>query len=310
MSLNFGAKTTAAEVIDGVDLRGRTAIVTGGASGIGTETTRALAAAGARVIVAVRDVAKAKAVNAAVEVAELDLASIRSVDAFAAGVGGPVHILVNNAGVMAAPFTQTADGFELQFGTNHLGHFALVQGLLPRLLEGAAQAGEARVVSVSSAGHRRSDVHLDDPNFRDRPYDRWQAYGQSKTANVLLAVELDRRHAGDGIVANALHPGGILTPLQRHLSVAEQVELGWIDEQGRPLQDFKTTGQGAATSVYAAVSPDLSKRGGQYLEDCAVAAEYGGSGPFRGYMPYARDPKRAAELWERSEAWVEQARKG
>ncbi|MGI5175600.1 SDR family NAD(P)-dependent oxidoreductase [Dactylosporangium sp. CA-152071] len=309
MNANHGAKTTAAEVIDGVDLRGRTAIVTGGASGIGTETTRALAAAGARVIVAVRDVAKARGVVEA-EFAELDLASIRSVDAFVATVSGPVHILVNNAGVMAAPFTQTADGFELQFGTNHLGHFALVQGLLPRLLEGAAQAGEARVVSVSSAGHRRSDVHLDDPNFRDRPYDRWQAYGQSKTANVLLAVELDRRHTGDGIVANALHPGGILTPLQRHLSVEEQVELGWIDEQGRPLQDFKTTGQGAATSVYAAVSPDLAERGGQYLEDCAVAAEYGGSGPFCGYMPYARDPKRAAELWERSEDWVGQARKG
>ncbi|MEV4134981.1 SDR family NAD(P)-dependent oxidoreductase [Dactylosporangium sp. NPDC049742] len=309
MNGNLGAKTTAAEVIDGVDLSGRTAIVTGGASGIGTETTRALAAAGARVIVAVRDVAKAKGVVEA-EVAELDLASIRSVDAFVATVSGPVHILVNNAGVMAAPFTLTADGFELQFGTNHLGHFALVQGLLPRLLEGAAQAGEARVVSVSSAGHHRSDVHLDDPNFQDRPYDRWQAYGQSKTANVLLAVELDRRHAGDGIVANALHPGGILTPLQRHLSVEEQVELGWIDEQGRPLQDFKTTGQGAATSVYAAVSPDLAKRGGQYLEDCAVATEYGGSGPFRGYMPYARDPKRAAELWERSEDWVGRARKG
>ena len=217
-STPFGADTTAAEVIAGVDLSGRRAVVTGGASGIGVETARALAGAGAEVTIAVRNL-EAGAETAAdighgVEVARLDLDDPASVAAFAAGWDGPLHILVNNAGVMAAPLTRTAQGWELQFATNHLGHFRLASGLRHAL----AAAGGARVVSVSSGAHLRSDVIFDDLMFQHREYEPWSAYGQSKTANVLFAVEADRRWAGDGIRVNALHPGSIRTNLQRYVT--------------------------------------------------------------------------------------------
>lgn len=299
----FGARSTALEVVDGHDLSGRTALVTGGASGIGTETTRALAAAGARVLVAVRDPAKVEPVvsrlredtgNKAIEVVPLDLASQASVRSLT--LDGPLHILVANAGVMATPQLSTADGYELQFGTNHLGHFTLVTGLLDNM----RAAGGARVVMLSSTGHFRSDVDFDDPHFAHRPYDPWTAYGQSKTANVLFAVELFARYGKDGITANALHPGGILTNLQRHMTREEQIERGWFDEDGTPNAVFKSPEQGASTSVWAAVAPELEDVGGQYLEDCHIAVPWPGGDAMFGYKPYARDPEHAARLWDLS----------
>ncbi|MCC3762957.1 SDR family NAD(P)-dependent oxidoreductase [Glycomyces sp. TRM65418] len=288
----FHARTTAAEVLAGLDLTGKTALVTGGYSGIGLETTRALAAAGARVLVpARRPEAAAKALDDVpdAEVDELDLADLDSVRAFAdrrLADGRAVDMLICGAGVMACPETRTGPGWELQFATNHLGHFALVNRLMPLL-------GDARVVSVSSGGHGNSPIRWDDPHF-EQGYDRWKAYGQSKTANVLFAVELDRLAAASGIRAFALHPGAILTPLQRHIPLAEQREMGWIDEDGNPPERFKTTEQGAATQTWAATSPQLDGLGGLYLEDCEVAevTEEG-----RGVRPYAVDPDEATRLW-------------
>jgi NAD(P)-dependent dehydrogenase (short-subunit alcohol dehydrogenase family) len=309
MTQQFGHRSTALEVIEGHDLQGKDAIVTGGASGIGVETVRALAVAGARVVLAARNRAQADSVaatlrdetgSALIEVGELDLASLASVRAFVDGylaTGWPLNILINNAGVMATPQSATADGFELQFGTNHLGHFALATGLLPAL----RAAGTARVVSLSSIGHRRSDVLWDDINFGRRPYDPFVAYGQSKTANSLFAVGLTRRHAGEGITSNAVMPGGILTGLQKHMSREEQMALGWFDEQGTPNPRFKTPAQGAATSIYAAVSPDLEGRGGLYLEDCAEAKPWTAEAPMSGYLPYAVDAEHAERLWGVSE---------
>jgi NAD(P)-dependent dehydrogenase (short-subunit alcohol dehydrogenase family) len=312
----FGAGSTALEVIAGHDLCGREAIVTGGASGIGVETVRALAVAGARVTLAARNRAQAQEVAAslaiesgehiaesggAIDVRTLDLASLSSVRAFTADVltgERPLHILINNAGVMATPQSYTEDGFELQFGTNHVGHFALTTGLMPALLKAA---GTARVVSLSSIGHRRSDVHFDDVNFRERPYDPWAAYGQSKTANALFAVGLTQRYAGDGITSNAVMPGGIMTGLQKHLTRDEQMAMGWFDEHGTPNPRFKSTAQGAATSIWAAVAPELAGKGGLYLEDCAVAKPWTSEQPMSGYMPYALDPANAGRLWTLSE---------
>jgi NAD(P)-dependent dehydrogenase (short-subunit alcohol dehydrogenase family) len=288
----FNARTTAAEVLDGLDLHGRTAVVTGGYSGIGLETTRALAAAGAAVIVPARrpDVAvKALDGIAGTEVDDLDLADLDSVRDFAErrlADGRRIDMLVDNAGVMACPEERTAQGWELQFATNHLGHFALVNRLMP-LLE------SARVVSVSSSGHGITPIRWDDPHFATG-YDRWQAYGQSKTANVLFAVELDRLAAAAGVRAFALHPGAILTPLQRHVPLEEQRERGWRDEDGNPPDYFKSTEQGAATQTWAATSPQLDGLGGVYLEDCEVAevTEEG-----HGVRAYAIDPDEAARLW-------------
>jgi NAD(P)-dependent dehydrogenase (short-subunit alcohol dehydrogenase family) len=309
---------TALEVVREQDLRGKNAIVTGGASGIGVETVRALAAAGAAVTIAARNHPQAQDVAAtlredaageamAIDAMALDLASLASVRAFVAGyllLRRPLHILVNNAGVMATPFSRTADGFEMQFGTNHLGHFALTTGLLPALRE----AGESRVVCLSSIGHRRSDVDFDDPNFERRPYDPWIAYGQSKTADALFAVGLWQRHASDGITANAVHPGGILTGLQKHMSREEQMALGWFDESGKLNPRFKTPAQGASTSVWAATAPELRGRGGLYLEDCRIASPWTAERPMEGYLPYALDPDNAARLWELSETLVGAAR--
>ncbi len=305
----FGARSTALEVIAGHDLHGHEAIVTGGASGIGVETVRALAAAGARVVIAARDRAKADGVaqdvrgstgSNAVEVGDLDLGSLASVRRFVDGYlaqGRPLHILINNAGIMATPLAYTEDGFESQFSTNHIGHFALTVGLLPAL----KTAGTARVVSLSSIGHRRDGIHFDDLNFRQRPYEPFTGYGQSKTANALFAVGLTERHAADGITANAVMPGGILTGLQKHMSREEQMALGWFGESGTPNPRFKSTEQGAATSIWAAVAPDLEGVGGRYLEDCAIAEPWTAERPMSGYMPYALDPDDARRLWSVSE---------
>ncbi len=305
----FGARSTALEVVEGIDLTGRSAIVTGGASGIGVETVRALAVAGAAVTIATRSQAAAADVaemvtrahpSASVDVLELDLASLASVRAAAATYlsrGTPLDVLVNNAGVMATPLGRTAEGFELQFGTNHLGHFAFTVALLGAL----RRAGGARVVSLSSIGHRRSDLVADDPNYLHRDYDRWEAYGQSKTANALFAVALSERFAADGILSNAVMPGGILTGLQKHLSREDQEALGWLAADGTPNPRFKSPEQGAATSVWAAVAPELEGVGGRYLEDCAEASPMDPATPNVGYLPYAIDPGSAAVLWELSE---------
>jgi NAD(P)-dependent dehydrogenase (short-subunit alcohol dehydrogenase family) len=288
----FNARTTAAEVLAGLDLTGQTAVVTGGYSGIGLETTRALAAAGASVVVPARrpDVAAAALDGIAeAQVDELDLADLESVRGFAdrrLADGRGIDMLICGAGIMACPQTRTPQGWELQFATNHLGHFALVNRLMP-LLEAA------RVVAVSSGGHGLSAIRWDDPHF-EQGYDRWLAYGQSKTGNVLFAVELDRLAAAAGVRAFALHPGAILTPLQRHIPVAEQREMGWMDEDGNPPERFKNTEQGASTQTWAATSPQLKGLGGVYLEDCEVA-EVTEEGP--GVRAHAVDPDEAKRLW-------------
>ncbi|WP_339133162.1 SDR family NAD(P)-dependent oxidoreductase [Streptomyces sp. f51] len=298
----FGARSTADDVLEGVDLSGKLAIVTGGYSGLGLETTRALAKAGARVVVPARRPATAREALAGIDGAEtdeLDLADLDSVRAFAErflASGRVVDIVIDSAGVMACPETRVGPGWEAQFATNHLGHFALVNRLWP-----AIAPGGARVVSVSSAGHHNSGIRWDDVHWRTG-YDKWEAYGQAKTANVLFAVELDRRGRDFGVRAFSLHPGGILTPLQRHLPRAEMVERGWIDEDGTPLnpEGFKTPEQGAATQVWAATSPRLAGLGGVYCEDCDIAEPAPADGTRTGVSAYATDPEQAARLWELS----------
>lgn len=295
----FTAESTAAEVLAGVDLTGRRAVVTGGASGIGVETARALACAGAEVTLAVRDLAAGERTaadiagatgNDTVRVAPLDLADRASVAAFVAAWAGPLHMLINNAGVMASPLLRTPQGWEMQFATNHLGHFALATGLRRAL----AAAGTARVVSVSSSAHHRSPVVFDDIHFERRPYDPWSAYGQSKTANVLFAVEATRRWAEDGITVNALMPGGIRTNLQRHVS---EEELERLRAAAGGASVWKTPQQGAATSVLVAASPLLDGVGGRYFEDCNEAV-VGVLSARNGVAEYALDPDAAARLWQ------------
>ncbi|SDU63630.1 SDR family NAD(P)-dependent oxidoreductase [Jiangella alkaliphila] len=296
----FGAKSTATEVLAGVDLTGRLGIVTGGYSGIGLETTRALATAGAHVVVPARRPDRAVEALAGVdgvEVDELDLGDLDSVHGFAErflASGRGVDLMIDSAGIMACPETRVGPGWEAQFATNHLGHFALVNRLWPALAGGDG----ARVVSVSSRGHHRSPVRWDDVQF-ETGYDKWVAYGQAKTANVLFAVHLDALGQDAGVRAFALHPGGILTPLQRHLPKEEMVGFGWIDEDGNGLLDtFKTPEQGAATQVFAATSPQLAGLGGLYLEDCDVAGPASGEGAdATGVKDYAVDPDQAARLW-------------
>jgi NAD(P)-dependent dehydrogenase (short-subunit alcohol dehydrogenase family) len=296
----FSAESTAADVIAGIDLTGRRAIVTGAGSGIGIETARALAGAGAEVTIAVRNVEAgeraaddivASTGNKAVIVAPLDLADRLSVATFVSAWDDVLHILVNNAGVMASPLTRTDDGWELQFATNHLGHFALATGLYPAL----AAADGARVVSVSSSAHLRSPVVFEDIHFNERAYDPWLAYGQSKTANVLFAVEATRRWANDRILVNALMPGGIRTNLQRYVT---EEELDAIRRAaGGPAAAWKTPQQGAATSVLVATSPLLDGVGGRYFEDCNEAG-LNEPGTRRGVAAYALDPEAAARLWQ------------
>jgi len=295
----FSGRTTAAEVLAGIDLDGKLAIVTGGYSGIGLETTRALAAAGARVVVPARRpevAAEALAGIEGVETAALDLGDLEGVRAFADGFLASdrgIDLVINSAGVMACPETRVGPGWEAQFATNHLGHFALLNRLWPALRPGA------RVVAVSSYGHHRSPIRWDDPDFTSGDYDKWEAYGQAKTANVLFAVQLDALARAHGVRAFAVHPGGILTPLQRHLSREEMVERGWYAEDGTVLVDFKSPEQGAATQVWAATSPRLDGLGGLYLEDCEVA-EPAEAGASSGVRDYAVDPEQAARLWDLS----------
>jgi NAD(P)-dependent dehydrogenase (short-subunit alcohol dehydrogenase family) len=297
----FTAGSTAAEVVEGVDLTGRRAIVTGGASGIGIETARALARAGAEVTLAVRNLEAGERTaeeitattdNKAILVAALDLADPASVAAFVARWDGPLHILVNNAGIMASPLMRTPRGWEMQFATNHLGHFGLATGLHLAL----AAAGGARVVSVSSAAHLRSPVVFEDIHFNERDYEPWAAYGQSKTANVMFAVEATKRWANDGITVNAVMPGGIRTNLQRYVTDED------LDRMRRQAGDgkgatWKTPEQGAATSVLLATSPLLDGVGGKYFEDCNEA-ELNEPGTRKGVAAYALDPEAAARLWQ------------
>ncbi|MFF5002307.1 SDR family NAD(P)-dependent oxidoreductase [Streptomyces phaeochromogenes] len=295
----FGLRSSADDVLDGIDLTGKLAIVTGGYSGLGLETTRALTKAGARVVVPARRRPVAEEAVAGldgVEVDELDLGDLDSVRAFAErflASDRTIDILIDNAGIMACPETRVGPGWEAQFATNHLGHFALVNRLWPALAPGGA-----RVVSVSSAGHHNSDIRWDDPHWR-QGYDKWEAYGQAKTANVLFAVQLDALGKDSGVRAFSLHPGGILTPLQRHLAKEEMVERGWIDENGTPLNPagFKTPEQGAATQVWAATSPQLSGMGGVYCEDCDISEPAPADGERIGVRDYAVDPASAARLW-------------
>ena len=296
----FGFESTAADVIDGVDLTGKTAIVTGATSGIGVETARALSAAGASVTLAVRNTSAGDRIateirdstgNREVGVGDLDLSDLSSVAAFVRAWTGPVDILVNNAGVMAVPeLTMAPSGHEMQFASNHLGHFALAVGLHNAL----AAASKARIVSVSSAGHLRSPVVFDDIDYAFRDYDPFGAYGQSKTANVLFAVEATRRWADDGITANALMPGAILTRLGRHVDA--KAAAAAMKRQ----QAVKTVEQGAATSVLCAASPLLERVGGRYFEDCneAPVVERRGEPGRGGVAPYALDPANAERLWE------------
>ncbi|WP_433045511.1 SDR family NAD(P)-dependent oxidoreductase [Dactylosporangium sp. CS-033363] len=293
ISTPFSKTSAAREVIAGVDLSGKRAIVTGGASGIGVETARALAGAGAEVTLAVRDTAAAEAFAAEIQARTmpLDLADQASVRKFGEAWEGPLHILVNNAGVMARPLGRSVEGWELQFATNHYGHFALATGLLPAL----RAAGGARVVSVSSSGHQFSPVVFDDIHFERREYEAWSAYGQSKTANILFAVEATRRWSGDGVFVNALHPGSIRTNLQRYVDQAELQRLR--EATGNPNPEFKTTEQGAATSVLLAASPLLDGVGGRYFEDCNEAGPHL-PGTRTGVEAYALDPDAAARLWD------------
>jgi NAD(P)-dependent dehydrogenase (short-subunit alcohol dehydrogenase family) len=294
----FDAKSTAADVIAGIDLSGQRAIVTGGASGIGVETARALASAGAEVTLAVRNVDAggqtaddiiASTGNSDVLVAPLDLANQASIAAFVSNWDGPLHILVNNAGVMATPLMRTSQGWEMQFATNHLGHFALATGLHPEL----AAAGGARVVAVSSVAHLNAQVSFDDIHFERRPYDPALAYAQSKTANILFAVEATRRWGGEDITVNALHPGAIsATNLSRHYDpdvLAKLLSSG--------VYTFKTPEQGAATSVLVGTSPLLDGVGGRYFEDCNEA-EPNKPGTRHGVAAYALDPTVAEQLWD------------
>jgi NAD(P)-dependent dehydrogenase (short-subunit alcohol dehydrogenase family) len=318
MSEQFGAKSTTDDVLAGVDLSGKRVLVTGVSAGLGVETARVLAAHGADVVGAARDLAKAEGATAVVREAaagsggslalvELDLANLKSVractDALVAD-GRAFDLVIANAGVMAPPFGKTTDGFETQFGTNHLGHFVLVNRIASLLKAGS------RVVSLASSGHRFSDVNLEDPNFETTEYVPFEAYGRSKTANILFAIEFDRRHKDRGVRATAVHPGGIQTELARHLDPAFIQQ--WIDQlnaqaaaEGNPPVEWKTIPQGAATSVWAGVVAPVSLVAGRYCEDCHVAELVEDASQIRaGVRSYALDPTQAQALWALSERMV------
>ncbi len=307
--MSFGATTTTDDVLDGVDLSGQHVLVTGASTGLGEETSRSLAAHGAAVAMAVRDLGKGEAAagrirgtvpEARLELWELDLADLASVRAFAAAFGDAhdhLDVLINNAGVMACPQMATADGFELQIGTNHIGHFLLTAEVMDLLGAGS------RVIALSSAGHRFGDVDLDDPNFELTVYEPWLAYGRSKTANALFAVELDRRLAERGAHAYSLHPGGIMTELGRHLTEETLATMMNAIPPGQEM-DWKTVPQGAATTVFAATAPELEHHGGAYLEDCGVAEPNDVPDSRGGIRSYAVDPERARALWARTEEWI------
>ena len=307
----MGPDTTTDEVLADIDLGGRTALVTGASAGLGVETARALASRGASLVLGVRDVAKGEAALGAAgveparyELRPLDLADLASVRTFCDGVladHAHLDLLIANAGVMAAPEGKTADGFETQFGTNHLGHFVLVNRLVPLLVAGAP----SRIVMLSSGGHRLADVDLDDPNFEHTPYDPWTAYGRSKTANVLFAVELDRRLRDRGVRATAVHPGVIATELTRHMT--DDTLTALIERRGSRPMNRKSVEAGAATSVWAGVAADADAVGGRYCEDCSVSDITTDPDSATGVTAYALDPERAAALWARSEELVGEA---
>ena len=317
----FGAKTTAEEVLAGMDLKGTHFLVTGATSGIGRETSRALLARGASVVGTARDDAKADDATAQVreaaaagggtwELIALDLASLASVRAAAEKLvedGRRFDVIIANAGVMAPPFGRTADGFELQFGINHVGHFVFVNAIEPLLVDGG------RLVVVSSQAHRGADVDLVDPNFSNHPYDAWTAYGQSKTANALFAVEFDKRHRSRGVRAASVMPGNALTNLPQFLTPESLQGLFEIvgkarAEAGLPPPELKEISQAAATSVWAAVVANKDEIGGRYLEDCAVAPVVDIPNAFAdGVRSYALDGERAARLWKRTEELIQAA---
>jgi NAD(P)-dependent dehydrogenase (short-subunit alcohol dehydrogenase family) len=321
MAAQFGAKSTTEEVLAGINLSGKRILVTGVSAGLGVETARALAAHNADVVGAARDLDKAKRATsevsqaaadngASLEVIELDLASLKNVRAAADKLvadGRLFDVIIANAGVMATPFGKTEDDFETQFGTNHLGHFVFVNRIAKLIKDGG------RLVNLSSSGHRFSDVDLNDPNFKTTPYDPFVAYGRSKTANILFAVEFDRRHRDRGVRATAVHPGGIMTELARHMpDGAIEAWVQQIQEQraaaGEAPFEFKSIPQGAATSVWAGVVAHADEVGGKYCEDCQVAelipADSQVSASSRGVHGYALDPENAKALWKKSEELV------
>ena len=316
MTMAFGAGSTTDEVLAGVDLSGLRVLVTGVSAGLGVETARALAAHGAQVVGAARDIDKAQGATQVVqkgaahggglELVKLDLADLSSVRACSDGLeaaGQMFDLVIANAGVMATPFGKTKDGFETQFGTNHLGHFVLVNRIAGLIKDGG------RLVNLSSSGHRFSDINLEDPNFEETPYTEFGAYGRSKTANILFAVEFDRRHRGRGVRASAVHPGGIRTELSRHMTpearqaMIERINADMKNRGGESFQ-YKTVAQGAATSVWAAVIAEADAVAARYCEDCHVA-EVVDDPDFRGGVrSYALDPQRAQALWAKSEEMI------
>jgi NAD(P)-dependent dehydrogenase (short-subunit alcohol dehydrogenase family) len=321
MAKTFDANSTTDDVLSGINLRGKRILVTGVSAGLGIETARALAAHGAHVVGTARDIAKAEAATAQVrkdaasgggrfEIVALDLANLASVRDCASALLAKKElfdVVIANAGVMATPFGHTTDGFETQFGTNHLGHFVLVNRIAPLIREGG------RLVNLSSAGHRYANVDLEDPNFERTPYHPFVAYGRSKTANILFAVAFDQRHRGRGIRAAAVHPGGIRTELNRHM---DDAALGQIIDQlnkqlaaeGKPPFQYKSIPQGAATSVWTAILGSPGEIGGRYCENChvgqVVADDVTISAVSEGVRGYALDSRNAEALWKKSEAWV------
>lgn len=313
----FDAKSTGDEVLADIDLAGKTAIVTGGYSGIGLETVRSLAAKGALVIVPVRSPDKAAPVldgiKGEVSSAPMDLADLASVRSFADSVAnrlGQLDLLINNAGIMACPEARVGPGWESQFGVNHMGHFALTQALMPLLNKSSG----ARVVALSSTAHKLSDIRWDDIQYRHAPYDKWQAYGQAKTANALFANALARRLRDSGGLAFSVHPGGIFTPLQRHLPKEEMIALGWLGEDGEPSElarrGFKTPEQGCSTTLWAATAPGLAGKPGVYCENADIAAPTDTDSPmarYGGVDAHACSDESAERLWDVSEALLADA---
>ncbi|TNE58437.1 MAG: SDR family NAD(P)-dependent oxidoreductase [Sphingomonadales bacterium] len=307
----FGAQTTADEVLSGHDMSGQTVFITGGASGLGQETARAMAARGAHVILCARDAGKLEAAaneirsqtgSDRIETILCDLASLESVRACGEEANrrfARIDLLINNAGVMACPLAHTEDGFEMQFGTNHLGHFVLTKHLLPLVVKGRGK----RIVNLSSRGHHIDQVHLDDPNFENREYEKWASYGQSKTANILFSVGLENHLKDQGIHAYAVHPGGIMTNLGRHLTDEDRAALLARVTEADQGFSWKTVEQGAATTCWAATAPELEGQGGVYCEDCHIAAQDDESSE-GGVRSYAVDLENAERLWSLSEKLV------
>jgi NAD(P)-dependent dehydrogenase (short-subunit alcohol dehydrogenase family) len=316
ISSAFGARSTAIDVVQGISLAGKRAIVTGGASGLGFETSRALASAGAHVTLAVRNLAQGEAAvaqirqefaNAQLSTGLLDLADLASVRLFAAqwlAQHSALEILINNAAIMACPLTRSPQGWEAQFATNHIGHFALTTALVPALRKAASRSGDARVVALSSSGHKMGGVDFSDIHFERRDYQKWTAYGQAKSANALMALGLHLRNGQQGITANAVHPGGIMTGLQKFLPLEEMRAMGWLKADDTPLDLFKNPAQGASTSVWAATAPALKGHGGLYLEDCRQSLPAEPGNRISGYAPHVADAAAAQKLWEVSEAMI------